>query len=168
MIGVTGGVTKFIANSFRIWDIKACSVKKSDRNLFIMDTCSESIVAIEGAGAVVVLVVDGSAMVKDVAADVLVVLKVVPVNPVLVAAALSVGNKEVRSWVNRSLILEDLFVTEVPEPRAGRCCGYVTVSWSYRTTSAGRAMLLRSTGLGMLIPGVVMGAAVFIFTSVWK
>ena len=61
-------------------------------------------------------------MVKDVAADVLVVLDVVPVNPV-VAAALSVGNKEVRSWVNRSLILEDLLVTEVPEPRAGRCCG---------------------------------------------
>ena len=104
---------------------------------------------------------------KDVAADVLVVLDAVPVDPA-VAAALSVDNKEVRSCVNRSLMLEDLLVTEVPEPRAGKCSGYVTISWSYRTTSAGRAMLLRSTGLGMLLPGAVMGATVFIFTSVYR
>ena len=69
-----------------------------------MDTCSESIVAIEGSGAVVVLgtvlVVDGSVTVKDVAAGVLVVLEVAAVNAV-VAASLSAGNKEVRSWARQ-------------------------------------------------------------------
>ena len=59
-IGVmAGGVTKFSVNSFRICDIRACSVRKSDRILFIIATCSDSIVAIEGAGAVVVSMVDG-------------------------------------------------------------------------------------------------------------
>ena len=103
---------------------------------------------------------------KDETADVFVVVDAVSVDPA-VAAALTVGNNEVRSSVNRSLMLEVLLVTEVPEPRAGKCNGYATTSWSYRTTSAGRAMLLRSTGLGMLLPGAVMGATVFIFTSVY-
>ena len=85
-----------------------------------------------------------------------------------VAAALTVVNNEVRSSVSRSLMLEVLLVTEVPEPRAGKCNGYATTSWSYRTTSAGRAVLLRSTGLGILLPGTVMGAAVFIFSSVYR
>ena len=85
-----------------------------------------------------------------------------------VAAALTVVNNEVRSSVSRSLMLEVLLVTEVPEPRAGKCVGYATTSWSYRTTSAGRAVLLRSTGLGILLPGTVMGAAVFIFSSVYR